>query len=111
MPTLNKFAEHPLPNTKYNFEPTFNCIPETINEEAIRETVIKGNDWTRTFKNLLDNKDEKLNISLCDGKEEVNNYLSDVKLDKLDGLSRQMVQSLLSEPSQRSIISNGSFEC
>ena len=33
--------------------------------------------------------------SICDGKEIVNSYLKDVKLEKLDGLSRQMVVSLL----------------
>ena len=88
MPTLNKLIEHPLPTQKYNFEPTFNCIPESIKEDVVREAVIKDNDWTKTFKNLLETKDGPLNISLCDGKEEVNNYLSDVKLDKLDSLSR-----------------------
>ena len=83
------------------FQPAFNCIPEITNEDTLRDEVVKKNDWTRTFKNLLDNKEDNLNVSISDGQEIKSSYLSDVKLEKLDGLSRQMVVSMLTENSQK----------
>ena len=58
---------------------------------------MKTNNWTKTFKNLLKKEEGRLNISISDGNEIETSYLSDVKLTKLDTLSRQMVVSLLPE--------------
>lgn len=56
--------------------------------------MLKTNNWTKTFKNLIGNPDANLNLSISDGQGEISSYLDDIKLDKLDTLSRQMVQSL-----------------
>lgn len=48
-------------------EPTFQCIPETMADDPIKEEVIKTNNWTKTFKNLLGKGDQNLNVSITDG--------------------------------------------
>jgi hypothetical protein len=83
------------------FEPTFHCIPELVSEDTVREEIMSNNNWTKTFKNLLNNGEGKLNMSITDGQKEVNTYLSDVRLDKLDTLSRQMVESVVSQESNK----------
>lgn len=84
-----------------SLEPTFRCIPDIIGEDHIKEEVLKTNNWTKTFKNLIGNPDANLNLSISDGQGEISSYLDDIKLDKLDTLSRQMVQSLEPQSTER----------
>ena len=48
-------------------------------EDTLREEG-KVTDWTKTFKNLMEKGEDKLNVSISDGQEIKSNYLSDVKL-------------------------------
>ena len=62
-----------------SFDHTFHCIPEMGSEDTLREEG-KVTDWTKTFKNLMEKGEDKLNVSISDGQEIKSNYLSDVKL-------------------------------
>ena len=67
-------------NNLHSFEHTFHCIPEIVSEDTLRDEGAKVNDWTKTFKNLMSNGEDKLNVSISDGQDIKNTYLSDVKL-------------------------------
>ena len=60
------------------------------------------NNWTKTFKDLMTSSGD-INVSITDGKE-ISTYLSDVKLTHLDRLSHQMVESLIRDGSEYSIV-------
>ncbi len=55
--------------------------------------ILKENNWIKTFEGLL-SLEAKMNNSILEGPDK-NDYLSDVKLEKLDLLTRNMVQSLM----------------
>lgn len=75
-------------------DPTFHVIPEP-------DEVIKANQWTTTVRNLLQSE-SKMNTSITEGQDTCS-YLDDIRLERLDTISRQMVVSLIPEGSERLI--------
>ena len=68
-----------------NDAPTFHHLPQ--------DQVFKANKWATTLRNLLDD-DVPMDTSITEG-QDVSHYLSDVKLDRLNNLSRQLSTSLM----------------
>jgi hypothetical protein len=66
-------------------DPTFHLIPDPLD-------VIKANNWKTTLRNLFE-VGANMNSSITEGRD-VNNYLYDVKLDKLDNIVNQIGSSI-----------------